>query len=767
MSASSGYGGGGSTPVGPVVETLTGNVGGAVGPTGNNINIIGAGGVIVTGNPGTSTLTITAPGEAALYTEDIGTAAPSAGNLNIFSGATSTYNNINTFGSGDTVRVRLNDSISLPDTNTSGTTGLYSLGGLRFMHNYGQGGTNAFLGTNAGNLTYGGPGRGSENTGIGANALTSLVASAVNLGGANTAIGTDALRALTDGSWNCAMGNSAGSSITTGQGNCIMGNSAASNLTTGNTNILIGGDDNVSPGVGAAGDNYTTESSNICLQNPGVIGDNQVMRLGDDGNVDGKINSTYIAGIYNRSFASPSGVVQIDHNFKLGSSAGTNGQLLIGSTGASPLWANLTSVGGTVVITNAPNAINLEAAGTGAGASQFPTDLNGPADEIGGVLNIFGGPGILSGVNNIHTNAVALSNTVRVVLNDSLHFPITHADGSGGILYWNNVPAIQFYGSGNCFLGTGAGNLTLTTGSAIDNTAVGDNCLPALTTSPENTFIGSNSGTLLASGSGLNTAAGFAVLDNLVSGANNIAIGTLAGTNYTTNESNNILLGSFGTVSDQQTIRIGRTQTAAYMEGIYGASIGSTNAPVFIDNNGKLGTKEGAAPGLDGLSFFAYVDPNEVLPASGAFDQVNFVGALQAMNLAYDNFGTFNVGPIVGGAQFVAPIKGYYQFTSTINISFSASLVNRWFSVIYLNGIGVAVNTKTRTPTLTFNATTTGTLIVSVNLLLNVSDIITFGTITNNSISPAPEFLGLLTLGPLSLNCYQTYISGQLLKTAP
>ncbi len=48
-------GGGGGTPV----QTLTGNSGGAVPPTANNINVIGAGGVLVTGNPGTSTLTIT------------------------------------------------------------------------------------------------------------------------------------------------------------------------------------------------------------------------------------------------------------------------------------------------------------------------------------------------------------------------------------------------------------------------------------------------------------------------------------------------------------------------------------------------------------------------------------------------------------------------------------------------------------------------------------------------------------------------------------
>ena len=46
----------------PPIETLTGNVGGAVGPTGNNINVVGSGSITVTGNPGTSTLTITYTG---------------------------------------------------------------------------------------------------------------------------------------------------------------------------------------------------------------------------------------------------------------------------------------------------------------------------------------------------------------------------------------------------------------------------------------------------------------------------------------------------------------------------------------------------------------------------------------------------------------------------------------------------------------------------------------------------------------------------------
>jgi hypothetical protein len=42
---------------------------------------------------------------------------------------------------------------------------------------------------------------------------------------------------------------------------------------------------------------------------------------------------------------------------------GLNGQIIIGATAGSPAYANITSTGGSVTITNGPNSINLEASG--------------------------------------------------------------------------------------------------------------------------------------------------------------------------------------------------------------------------------------------------------------------------------------------------------------------------------------------------------------------------------------------------------------------
>jgi hypothetical protein len=85
-----------------VTETLTGNDLVVVPPTGNNINVVGDVTTILTsGNAGTSTLTIKASGALAhIYTEDVGTATPSAGNLNVLG-----TGGIATTGAGNTITI--------------------------------------------------------------------------------------------------------------------------------------------------------------------------------------------------------------------------------------------------------------------------------------------------------------------------------------------------------------------------------------------------------------------------------------------------------------------------------------------------------------------------------------------------------------------------------------------------------------------------------------------------------------------------------------
>lgn len=101
-----------------MTETLTGNSGGAVPATANNINVVGDGIYITTvGSPGTSTLTIEpAGGLTTLYTEDTGTATPMAGNLNVVGGT-----GVATVGSGNTITINAAGSVPLTFVEDSGS----------------------------------------------------------------------------------------------------------------------------------------------------------------------------------------------------------------------------------------------------------------------------------------------------------------------------------------------------------------------------------------------------------------------------------------------------------------------------------------------------------------------------------------------------------------------------------------------------------------------------------------------------------------------
>lgn len=102
---------------------------------------------------------------------------------------------------------------------------------------------------------------------------------------------------------------------------------------------------------------------------------------------------------------------------------GTNGQLLIGG-GANATWANLTSGGGTVTITNGANTINLEATGGGSsGASTFITDAGNAIQSLGNIT-ILGG-------NNISTSGAG--QTVTINLNDTTNHALQVGNASGSL----------------------------------------------------------------------------------------------------------------------------------------------------------------------------------------------------------------------------------------------------------------------------------------------------------------------------------------------
>ena len=88
-----------------------------------------------------------------------------------------------------------------------------------------------------------------------------------------------------------------------------------------------------------------------------------------------------------------------------------------------------------------------------------------------------------------------------------------------------------------------------------------------------------------------NTAIGGFALNNNKTGHGNIGIGFNGGFNLT--GSNNIEIGSLGTSADNNTIRIGSTQTATYIAGVSGTAM--TGADVVVSSTGRLGVLPSSA----------------------------------------------------------------------------------------------------------------------------------------------------------------------------
>ena len=201
---------------------------------------------------------------------------------------------------------------------------------------------------------------------------------AITSGGDNVALGRQAGQAVTSGGDNVLIGSFAGNDITTSEFNVAVGTSALllhSTATANGANTAIGYESLVDLGTGSfntclgqsSGANYTsTESSNICIANRGVLGESNVIRIGTQGSTSGDQNQCFIAGIEGSTVAGP--LVNINSSGKMGQmAAGTTGQILQ-SAGASatPTFSTATypstaGTSGTLLQSNGTNIVNTTA----------------------------------------------------------------------------------------------------------------------------------------------------------------------------------------------------------------------------------------------------------------------------------------------------------------------------------------------------------------------------------------------------------------------
>lgn len=208
------------------------------------------------------------------------------------------------------------------------------------------------------------------------------------------------------------------------------------------------------------------------------------------------------------------------------------------------------------------------------------------------------------------TGSIFLSDTASGTQRIHWTGPIARMDGdsdaptTNGHLMWAStgtrathlgwgVPGTDATSADNTFMGYNCYN-QVTAGTAI-NTAMGSMVGENLTAvSQFNTNIGGYS-LQLAGSSQYNTTLGFASLGAIRNGNRNIALGPNAGINYTSAESDNILIGNEGVVGENNTIRIGQSgavpfgQTRCFVAGVENINVGSVAKVVSVNAN-QLGS---------------------------------------------------------------------------------------------------------------------------------------------------------------------------------
>lgn len=376
-----------------------------------------------------------------------------------------------------------------------------------------------------------------------------------------------------------------------------IGNSGGSltSLGVGSTNTVLLGNTAADPSFGTVPNAALTNSS-VTLNN----GNNITVTGGGPLSLGGTA-SFNLTGTTNNS-------LQIGNAGGSITSLGvaTNGQIPIGSTGATPVLATITA-GANVIITNSAGGITIAATGSGSGLVTANADT-GSATTSSNAMTWAGG-------SNINTSATG--STVTVNLNNSPsvsgsltavtsitstagNFIITSASSATlGKITQSGSNLLHTYGTVNTFLGSSAGNTSLTIANSVANVGIGTSSLGALITSTSNTGVGYISLSALTGGSGLNTGIGYGSGYQLVTGSNCAFLGYLSGSNYTTNESSNICIGSstLGTIGESNVCRIGAgTGTGAgqlsktFISGIYDTAVGATTSVAIVDSTGQIGS---------------------------------------------------------------------------------------------------------------------------------------------------------------------------------
>lgn len=498
------------------------------------------------------------------FVTDSGTAVPIAGVLEILGGA-----NINTAGATNIVTVNLDNSISLPATNSAGTSGVISIGGDRFISAFP--GSNTFIGGDSGNLTL--------NPGLAI---------------ANVAVGNTALLSLTTGPGNVAVGALSLTDCTTGQANTAVGTDSLETLITGSHNIALGYQ---------AGLNYVgAEGSNILIGNAGVAAESNKIRIGTSGTGTGLQNQCFIAGVAGVTVSNLNVVTINTATGQLGSEVlPTSVITLDGDTGAATGSTILLAGGHNITTAAGGSTVTFNVSGT-TQHSLLLGNATGSINSLGVATNgqlAIGSTGAdpvlasLTAGSGISVTPGAGSITIASTVTPG----IVTLDGDSGSATGDPV-LVTASAAGGSLSFSGAGS-TLTFNTTTANHSIGIGVGTTILACPNTVAVGGNALNLCISG-GSNTAIGYEALNLLTAGTSNIALGVAAGTRYTSSETGNIVIGSLGVIGDASTIRIGGYPgpiAACFIDGIAGVTVSNANFVTVDTLTGQLGATASAGIG--------------------------------------------------------------------------------------------------------------------------------------------------------------------------
>jgi len=366
---------------------------------------------------------------------------------------------------------------------------------------------------------------------------------------------------------------------------------------------------------------------------------------------------------------------------------------------------------------------------------------------------------IKNSINNQSTGFTVGSTGDLTITNGNVGLPTTSA--TSGIINVNATRFMHAYGTNNTFLGSSAGNFTLT---ATQATAIGASAGNNISTGGNSVYIGYQAGNTV-SGGNENTVigsqafasanasqnvmigyrAGFAstgftactavgkfALDNTNTGLYNLMLGYGSGTNYNAGESSNICLHSDGVAGESNVCRIGQST------GTGNRQIQNTYIQGYVNLPGQV-------------SFGAYL----------SVGLANQTGAGGSPDIAFNSV-TTNVGNAYNAAngRVTAPVTGKYLIGANVTVNnISALMTSGELNFWRFNAAGVAISAYT------YNFTNPAAGRTPINLCsfqghivipMNATDYVTVKCILTNGAGN--------TAGYSALGGRETSIYGQLLS---